>query len=683
MKAWWLPKGSPAPSSPDTRNYEPQIEARECRACGRFSPLIYKDHWFCTNIECKGFSRACGALLPHRLSFTEEFLAERMPYNVGCFRPRLQSFESTTVPEPDSAMQYYSRDAWRGKVCPQCKGCMARIYWEGYHCRTPDCGYVEEPKFYTMSAKVCYQGFFNATNGHSWSDARVRARDVILERPSRIEHEWNIKTFELSQGCTFTLFSSNLPENGRPGGSEAMFEALQRTRIGLSRRIMCGNSLTRHFAVNHGMHYKYHAHHGTTPFKDSPPIIHVGLSQLQWAARYVAGENVDPINELLTVAYLQDMKMNYHDDGEATVGNTIVSLSLGHPAIMSFKMKDKIYNLHELNADNYDPSVPVIRGSRLWQEREELNAAWDKMTERMKTIRLNKILRAIERDRKPSPVLFEATLKFGDMMVMHGEHFQKIYDHGVTPQGGMRFALTGRHMKLDKFPMEEHWKGDVEIDPRYAYSPDHRHVREIPEPKDERAATMMLSPVPTERSGPEALQQSPNTSGDQGDISPPSTERDPMESPALSTSGEIADPQGTSQSAASCDEDVSHEVTSIDPDGLASQHESSEGSIDSGTDGLAISEDPSRTGPATSEHEVDEPNSSVERTIDKYTPVDPSLALARELGWCAPGVASLYHAMPNGHLPAPRQEDVHESTEHAGGRFTGDENGCVDASTEQ
>ena len=616
-----------------------------------------------------------GAWKPRQPLFTKAFLKERTQYSTPTSTPRLQSFGVTTVPEPDTALQYYSRDAWRGKICPWCQNCMSRVNWEGYCCPTPGCGYVQEPRLQIMPAKACYQGLFNASSGHTFPNAKARVLDVVQELPGQIVHEWNITTFKLSEGCTFTHFSSNLPENGRPGGSEAMFEALQRHRVGLSRRVMGGNSLTRHFAVNHGMHYKYHAHHGTTAFRDSPPVIHVVLSQLRWAARHVAGDHVDPINEVLTVAYFEDMKMNYHDDGESTVGNTIVSLSLGYPAVMSFKMKDKIYNLHGLNADNYDPSVSVVRGSKSWHEREELNALWDKLTEKQRKSRLNKIFRAIERDRKPCPVLFEATLKFGDMMVMHGEHFQKIYDHGVTPQGGMRFALTGRHIKLDKFPVEEHWKGEIEIDPRYVYSPDHRHVRELPEPTDEHVAATTLSPMPTERSSPEAPKRGVDMLRDYDELSlsgistlssVPSSEHDPSNSQALGSVNETSHLEGTSAPASSYSEAKTDEVDATVQDESLLQQGDMEQSIGSDIGTMAVAEQTSPTNPAGPDHKFQEPDHNTDSNIGDDTPLEPNLAVARELGWCAPGVASLYHGIPSPHVPAQPRAEVHESTEDAG-----------------
>ena len=476
-KSWWIAKGSPEPGPPDSRKYSKQIEDIVCPRCNQSSPRVYKIGWFCTSTDCDRFSKILGRNLPSRLEFTEEFINQRTKYTDGVSDPCLESFTRTSVPVPQDAQQFYSRDAWRGRVCPFCKGCIARVQWEGYYCRTPGCSFISEPPLQIMPPKACYEGLFNAYEGHAWPDVRTKFPDVVVEHPGETDHEWNIFKFELSEGCTFAHLSSNLRENQRRGGSEDLFVALQQTKIGLSRRVMSGNGLTRHFAVNHGMHYKYHAHHGTTPFNESPTVIHAALSQLQWAARRIAGNGLNPINELLTVAYFEDMKMNYHDDGESTVGNTVVSLSLGHPAVMSFKMKEKIYSLHGLTAANYDPTAPVVRGSKCWVEREKLNAEWKSLPLRARTIRTNKIFKALEADRKSSPVLFEATLKFGDMMVMHGDDFQKIYDHCVVPQGNMRFALTGRHMKLSEFKEEEHWKGQVEIDPKQAYSPDPSHER--------------------------------------------------------------------------------------------------------------------------------------------------------------------------------------------------------------
>ena len=46
-------------------------------------------------------------------------------------------------------------------------------------------------------------------------------------------------------------------------------------------------------------------------------------------------------NQVLSVAYMEGMGMNYHSDGEVGLNDVVASLSLGSPARMSFRLRNK------------------------------------------------------------------------------------------------------------------------------------------------------------------------------------------------------------------------------------------------------------------------------------------------------------------------------------------------------
>ena len=46
-------------------------------------------------------------------------------------------------------------------------------------------------------------------------------------------------------------------------------------------------------------------------------------------------------NQVLSVAYMEGMGMNYHSDGEDGLNDTVASLSLGSPAKMSFRLRNR------------------------------------------------------------------------------------------------------------------------------------------------------------------------------------------------------------------------------------------------------------------------------------------------------------------------------------------------------
>lgn len=42
----------------------------------------------------------------------------------------------------------------------------------------------------------------------------------------------------------------------------------------------------------------------------------------------------------------------------------------------------------------------------------------------------------------------------------------------MQPKDKLRFGLTGRYIKPENIPVEEHWKGDFIIDPEKVYDGD-------------------------------------------------------------------------------------------------------------------------------------------------------------------------------------------------------------------
>jgi hypothetical protein len=63
---------------------------------------------------------------------------------------------------------------------------------------------------------------------------------------------------------------------------------------------------------------------------------------------------------------------------------------------------------------------------------------------------------------KPKRMFLDMKLGHGDIVVMHGHGLQKYCEHTMVPQGGMRFALTVRHVRPEKHPKEKHWLGEYD-----------------------------------------------------------------------------------------------------------------------------------------------------------------------------------------------------------------------------
>lgn len=99
---------------------------------------------------------------------------------------------------------------------------------------------------------------------------------------------------------------------------------------------------------------------------------------------------------------------------------------------MTFRMKAKYYLAKDLTPKNYDPELPVQKGSQAWKLREATN-------EHFKAGRVaeyqaaKKDLFAFlnkngEKKKQNGPTCLTLELRHGDMVVMHGAEIQKFWE---------------------------------------------------------------------------------------------------------------------------------------------------------------------------------------------------------------------------------------------------------------
>ncbi|KAK7974121.1 hypothetical protein PG989_015969 [Apiospora arundinis] len=177
--------------------------------------------------------------------------------------------------------------------------------------------------------------------------------------------------------------------------------------------------LTSHFAFNYGAFYKFGVFVDSVGFKHAPDIIRACLAQLDWAqslgithasefiqelgtdySRESMSLTSEKFNELLALGYFEGSKISYHDDGEKELGPTVATLSLGSPAVMHFRPKRKT-NLGQVGSGKKGNKDHVI----------------------------------------------SFVLNHGDIVIMHGNHIHRDYEHEVIPKGKLRFALTARFVR--------------------------------------------------------------------------------------------------------------------------------------------------------------------------------------------------------------------------------------------
>ena len=202
-------------------------------------------------------------------------------------------------------------------------------------------------------------------------------------------------------------------------------------------------------------------------FDDSPAAsIPEARSRLKWATELVfalnrrqGGQNVleemntDQFNELLTLGYFQDQRIDYHDDGEKGLGPTVATLSLGSPGSFKLRMKRTPYN-GVSKGGVYDYEYAPIPGCFEYEARSAAhegiknNAPKKDATSYYKQCAKDLNLKS-SRVAKP---LLDLTLKHGSILIMHGSILQDCFEHGVSHTGLLRFAMTCRYIDPASVP---------------------------------------------------------------------------------------------------------------------------------------------------------------------------------------------------------------------------------------
>ena len=516
-KSWWSPENG------ENQVEEDQVELgsldlpvqETCDCCGKLSMQVYLNGWMCLQPSCTAFwhivqesisgsSKVLREPDEAELFYDPRFLKQKTPwlndnmeYALRFDRPEVSDY---ALPGEATSQSFSS-----GIVCPDCGRCNSRIAWTGWECSTPNCDYKLEHLHSLISAKSLHETFWPLSASYTLS------RDVsspLLGVSISMAHGYRINRYQIPGINGFiTHMVANKTVIGEEGGPNTMFEELQKTDIGLRRRIMPsgqlkGDMYCRHFNVNYGMPYKFVAATDSHPFEGAARPINATRSRLTWAAKFLAAQETarqciarpcpdyhalfaqkteeimqgfnasaefiapTEFNEVLALGYFEMQKINYHDDGEVGLGPTIATLSLGAPGTMRIRMKARHYHGVSSAAGEYDHEPP-IPGCTQYEARLALQPELDalKLSDpkayrvRLKTVRKELGLKHSGHAKE----VLKMELGHGDIVVMHGAEVQKYYEHSVEHAGKLRFALTCRY--IDPASLKEADKPDYEVGP--------------------------------------------------------------------------------------------------------------------------------------------------------------------------------------------------------------------------
>ncbi|KAH9235181.1 hypothetical protein K456DRAFT_1808702, partial [Colletotrichum gloeosporioides 23] len=430
--SWWEPEAQPTALTPDLTFASPcAAHLAWCRHCHVGSKTIFADGWACLNKTCEAYFEFPAGIVKKSLTYSENFLQERTNNVLPAgflLKPNLPG----TAANGSMGTEKYMRV---GMVCPKCGCCSRRKFWTGWAYEASDCDFVldAKPAPYPLShvhaeedrtSKMVFSKPWTATPQilqKTYTANGYTAEQYLLPDP--------IKNSVVLGSVT--VFRSTRAINAEVGGPDDMWlNLLHETatdNFGLQRKPAIhpnhpSEKLTRHFMQNWGAPYKFAVAVASKPFSDAPNSIIGALKRMQWAGRItvdktnasfreadmnavrcgtISEEFVD-FNEVLSLGYMEQDRISFHDDGEDTLGPTVATLSLGSPAQMLFRSKKKYMGVKKDN-------LPCLK----------------------------------------FPV------RHGDMVVMHGTRIHQAYEHSVDPKGMRRFALTSRNIVLDTLDEEK------------------------------------------------------------------------------------------------------------------------------------------------------------------------------------------------------------------------------------
>ncbi|KAI8963989.1 hypothetical protein F5Y11DRAFT_317496 [Daldinia sp. FL1419] len=435
-RSWWAPKDSSAHDAGEYHIGEYSCAVSICPTCRTSTKEIFVQGWVCINKECADFFQFATSFDIDELEYNDAFLRERTKYAGASFVSKLVP-ELPALPSNDSSALGSEKEYKQGIVCPKCRCCSRRIRWDSWYCENEGCDFTHvvpiqmaqlgniEREHQQVEGK---KGF---ATGSSCGLISTRTYESIIGGQ-------NVKTFFLpdeGRGYIGTVTRIRPTEGAcaRKGGLDDLYFRLQKEDLRLERRPAKNSGcrveeLTSHFSGNFGAPYKFGVVvKTTTGFEDAPAPILETLLRLTWAGKtavevsgnLIRDKNVpvtadaipsdfEPYNEQLVLGYFEKSKISAHDDGEKELGPNVASLSLGSPSVMKFYPKK-----NKTIGDTTDIGKKLRRS------------------------------------------ILSVELRHGDMLVMHGEQIQKLYLHSVEPHGKHRFALTCRHIRLDKMTNAE------------------------------------------------------------------------------------------------------------------------------------------------------------------------------------------------------------------------------------
>ncbi|KAK6504338.1 hypothetical protein TWF506_002541 [Arthrobotrys conoides] len=417
-QGWWAAADTPKVSE------DIAIEYINCPSCRQNSPWIYDNEPMCLNKDCKRFwtvHSGRGGKAPQNFIYRKSFLhgttvwPDAATISPGPLGPNL--------PIEDEITESHGRDVkrkfWKGMWCQNCGKLNCRELWKSWKCTNCDWEVIPKRSHF-VPADLSDQHRPEYTGPpipENVVDSSIKSESIVLPDGRRA------MLYDVFQCGKVIHILANTTWNALPGGPNWLLDHYQDVDIPFKRHELkthklTGRLLTQQFSFNSGAPYKYIVEVDSLSFEQSPQVVRQALDTLQTDVTRMIPEAL-PMNEVLNVAYFEEQKMDFHDDGEEDLGPCVSSISLGSPAMMYFRVKAKYCNgtLSDTDKALLQPSKPSHSGSSTPEE-----------------------------SKRPSKRnILELRLHHGDVVIMNGRPIQRLLEHAVTPEG-FRIAATARNI---------------------------------------------------------------------------------------------------------------------------------------------------------------------------------------------------------------------------------------------
>ena len=237
-KSWWAAKDSPDPLPLYQRDFHTRPESPACLWCSQPSPRIYNEGWMCLQPDCRQFWKINESAPPMNLTYHPTFLNFREPPDESLL-PHFNLVPDllSTLPEATSDYQF-TRIAWKGLVCPLCRKCISRKFWDGWRCTDPmsksnsavSCPFEKRLNLRPVSLRsVSHDIEIGAIKRAALSSTGS------LQPVVELSGAYVKQTYHIQGVGSVTHFLANRATLNRPNGPNDLFEQLQVTDFGLRR----------------------------------------------------------------------------------------------------------------------------------------------------------------------------------------------------------------------------------------------------------------------------------------------------------------------------------------------------------------------------------------------------------------------------------------------------------------